>query len=174
MEEFEHMKSKLVIALVILGAVLSSMGPLAAQTPPPTSLAGSWQFTLIPGNPTGPTIHALATFTSDGSVIETDSSEVVSTSQTARSGFRAATPGHGIWQPAPAFGNLFIQFISLVVNQNESLYARKTVTIGGALDSTGNNFSGSYAYALVDPNGGMLATGSGTVAGQRIPHPLLP
>jgi hypothetical protein len=85
-----------------------------------------------------------------------------------------ATGGHGIWQPAPAFGNLFIQFISLVVNPNGSLYARKTVTITGALDSAGNNFSGSYGYVLADPNGGVLATGSGAVAGQTIPHPLLP
>jgi hypothetical protein len=171
------MKSKLVVALLSLGAVLFAMEPLTGQTPPP-SLAGSWQLTMLPGNPnaavTEPTIYVLATFTSDGSMIESDSSEVVSIPPSARSGLRAATAGHGIWQPAPAFGNLFIQFISLVVNQNATLYGRKTVTIIGALDTTGNNFSGSYSYVLVDPNGGLLATGSGTVTGQRIPHPVLP
>ena len=171
------MKSKLVIALVILGAVLSGLEPLAAQSPTPAPLAGSWQLTLTPSrqNPpaTAPTIYALATFTSDGSAIETDSSEVAPISPAVMTGVRA-TAGHGIWQPAPAFGNLYIQFINLVVNSNGSLYARKTVTIGGALDSTGNNFSGSYSYVLTDPNGGVLATGSGTAAGQRIPHPALP
>ena len=50
------------------------------------------------------------------------------------------TPSHGIWQPAPAIGNLFIQFISLMVNPNASLHARRIVTIIRALDSTGNNF----------------------------------
>ena len=171
------MKSKLVIALVTFGAVLSGAGSLAAQTPTPPPLAGSWQFTLTPAhsNPPGtaPTIYALATFTLDGSAIETDSSEVAPVSPAMTTGIRA-TAGHGIWQPAPAFGNLYIQFINLVVNPNGSLYGRKTVTIGGALDSTGNNFSGSYSYVLTDPNGGVLATGSGTATGQRIPHPLLP
>jgi hypothetical protein len=79
MEENERdMKSKLVIALVIFGAVLLNMEPLAAQSTTPPPLAGSWQLTLTPTprNPpvAAPTIHALATFTSDGSVIETDSS----------------------------------------------------------------------------------------------------
>ena len=171
------MKSKLIVVSVIFGAVLSGLEPLAAQSPTPPPLAGSWQFTLTPArsNPptTAPTIYALATFTSDGSAIEADSSEVAPISPAVTNGFRA-TAGHGIWQPAPAFGNLYIQFINLVVNSNGSLYARKTVTIGGALDSTGNNFSGSYSYVLTDPSGGVLATGSGTAAGQRIPHPALP
>jgi hypothetical protein len=169
------MKSTFIIALVVFGAVLSSLEPLAAQTPTPPPLAGSWQLTLTPAppNPTTSTIHALATFTSDGSVIETDSTEVSPISPSVKTAARG-TGGHGIWQPGPAFGNLYIQFISLVVNPNGSLFARKTVTIGGALDSGGNNFSGSYGFVLADPNGGVLATGSGTVAGQRIPHPLLP
>jgi hypothetical protein len=170
------MKSKLVIALVTFGAVLSCVGPLAAQSPTPPPLAGSWQLTLTPARPTPPgtppTIYALATFTTDGSMIETDSSEVAPVAPAVTALY--ATAGHGIWQPAPAFGNLYIQFISLMVNQNGSLYARKTVTMGGALDSTGNNFSGNYSFVLADPNGGVLATGSGTVTGQRIPHPLLP
>jgi hypothetical protein len=171
------MKSKLIIVSVIFGAVLSGLEPLAAQSPTPPPLAGSWQLTLTPAHPnppgTAPTIYALATFTSDGSTIETDSSEVAPMSPTATTNIRA-TGGHGIWQPAPAFGNLFIQFINLVVNPNGSLYARRTVTISGALDSAGNNFSGSYSYVLTDPTGGVLATGSGTAAGQRIPHPALP
>jgi len=169
------MKSKIVIAWLGLGAVLFALEPLTAQTPP--SLAGSWQFTLTPGTPNPePAIHALATFTSDGSMIETDSSEValIISPSVRLGGARAGTPGHGIWQAAPAVGNLYLQFISLIVNQNATLYARKTVTIFGALDSNGNNFSGTYSYVLADANGVTLGTGSGTVAGQRIPHPLLP
>jgi hypothetical protein len=170
------MKTKLVISLVIFGAVLSGMGAPASQPTTP-SLAGSWQLTLTPAGPfptPNATVQALATFTSDGSVIETDSSELALISPAVVATAIRATPGHGIWQPAPAVGNLFIQFISLVVNQNQSLYARKTVTINGVLDSAGNNFSGTYSYVLVDPNGHVLNTGSGTVSGQRIPHPLLP
>ena len=84
------------------------------------------------------------------------------------------TPGHGIWQPGSAVGNLFIQFISLMVNPNTTLHAKKIVTITAALDSTGNHFSGNYHDELVDPTGHIITMGSGTVTGQRIPHPLLP
>ena len=171
------MKSKLVVAAVILVAVIVGMRPLAAQTP---SLAGSWQLTLTPSpnpNPTPgviePVILALATFTTDGSVIETDSSQVAAIASSVRN-IRAGTAGHGIWQPAPVPGNLFIQFISLIVNPNGTLYLQRKVTIAGAMDPSGNNFSGSYSFTLTNPIGGFVGTGSGTVAGQRIPHPPLP
>ena len=77
-------------------------------------------------------VAALATFTSDGSVIETNATEVVPmmVERTAVYG----TPGHGIWQPGPAISNFFIQFISLLLNQNETLHAKKIVTITGSLD----------------------------------------
>jgi hypothetical protein len=42
------------------------------------------------------------------------------------------------------------------------------------LDSTGDHFSGSYDFELVDPTGHAITRGSGTVTGQKIPHPLLP
>jgi hypothetical protein len=83
------------------------------------------------------------------------------------------TPGHGIWQPGPVAGRLFIQFVSLLVNRNATLHATKTVTIMIGLDASGNNFSGSYNFELVDP-AGHVKTGSGTITGQKIPHPLLP
>jgi hypothetical protein len=149
---------------------------LVAQSTNSTSLAGSWQFTLIPVSPAGfalGPIEALATFTEDGSVVETDSTEVIRATGLAGNTIYA-TPGHGIWQPAPAVGNLFIRFTSLLVNHNGTLHARKIATISGALDSTGNNFKGNYGFELVDPTGRTIASGSGTVKGQRIPHPLLP
>jgi hypothetical protein len=61
-----------------------------------------------------------------------------------------------------------------MVNPNTTLHAKKIVTITGALDSTGNHFSGNYHFELVDPTGHIITMGSGTVTGQRIPHPLLP
>jgi hypothetical protein len=131
---------------------------------------------LTPVRPTASVpvrVSALATFTSDGSVVETDATEVTPTLNTAGTTVRG-TPGHGIWQSGPAFGTLFIQFVSLLVNENETLHAKKIVTITGSLDSTSNHFEGSYSYELVDPAGVVMATGSGTVTGQRIPHPLLP
>ena len=170
------MRRKLTLACLSLGIILSASQPLAAQVTAQLSLAGSWQLTLTPATPTASAlipIQGLATFTSDGSVIEADATEVVPTIGSAGTTVYG-TPGHGIWQPGPAVGNLFIQFISLLVNHNETLHARKIVTITGALDSTGNHFRGNYDYELIDLTGHVIATGSGTVSGQKIPHPLLP
>ena len=169
-------RTLLFAGIICCGTALSASQPLVAQTTNSTSLAGSWQFTLIPVSPAAVAlvpIEALATFTKDGSVVETDSAEVIPATGSAGNTIYA-TPGHGIWQPAPAVGNLFIRFTSLLVNHNGRLHARKIVTISGALDSTGNNFKGSYGFELVDPAGRTIGSGSGTVEGQRIPHPLLP
>lgn len=170
-------KQRFLITCAALALVPTISEPLPAQIASP-SLAGSWQLTLIASTPAlsarpvAP-IPALATFTEDGSMIETDATEVVA--MTTSSGAPVyATPGHGIWQPGPVVGRLFIQFVNLLVNPNESLYAKKTVTITGALDSTGDRFRGGYSFELVDPTGQVIATGSGTVTGERIPHPLLP
>jgi hypothetical protein len=172
------MKSILLLACVSLGTILSTSQLATAQTTTLPSLAGSWQLTLIAGGPPASSpavlpIPGLATFTPDGSVVETDATEVVPTIVSTGATVHGS-PGHGIWQPGPAFGTLFIQFISLLVNQNEMLHAKKIVTITGGLDATGNHFSGNYNFRLVDPTGHAITTGSGTVTGQRIPHPLLP
>jgi len=170
------MRRKLVLTCMSFGLLLLAIEPLAAQATSPPSLAGSWQLTLTPVSPLASVpmpIQSLATFTLDGSVIETDASEVIPMMNAAGTAVYA-TPGHGIWQPGPAVGNFFIQFISLLVNQNETLHAKKIVTITGALDSTGNHFSGNYHFELVDPTGHIITMGSGTVTGEKIPHPLLP
>ena len=173
----KNMRRKLVLTCMSLGLILSAIQHLAAQSTHPPSLAGSWQLIFTPASPTpSPAVApvpGLATFTSDGSVVETDGTEVVPKLIAAGTAVYS-TPGHGIWQPAPAVGTLFIQFISLRVNHNATLHAKKIVTISGALDSTGNHFNGNYDYELVDPTGRIITTGSGTVTGQRIPHPLLP
>ena len=97
------MRGKLLFACMSFGLSLSAVEPVAAQAANLPSLAGSWQLTLTPVSPTASVpvrVAALATFTSDGSVIETDATEVVPmmVERTAVHG----TPGHGIWQPGPA------------------------------------------------------------------------
>jgi hypothetical protein len=169
------MRQKPLLACISLGLALSVSHPLAAQTGQP-SLAGSWQLTFIANSPTLVAvvpIQGLATFTSDGSVVETDATEAAPMT-TAGGTSIYGTPGHGIWQPGPVVGHLFIQYINLLVNPNATLHAKKTVTITGSLDSTGNDFSGNYRFELVDPTGHIITTRMGTVSGQKIPHPLLP
>jgi hypothetical protein len=170
------MYKKLLVCL-FSGLVLLALQPLAAQTPNTSPLVGSWLITLTPNSPpvTPPVvpISGLATFTSDGSVIETDATEVVPTIAVTGS-TTYGTPGHGIWQPSPAIGHLFIQFFSLVVNPDTTLHAKKTFTITVSLDATGTQMSGGYSFLVVDPTGHAITMGSGTVSGQKIPHPLLP
>ena len=173
------MRRKLVLACMFSGLILLAIQPVAAQGNSPSSLVGSWQLTFVANTPPVPVtppvvpVPGLATFTSDGTVVETDATEVVPVVISAGTA-AYGTPGHGIWQPGPAIGNLFIQFYSLMVNQNTTLHSKKIVTITGALDSTDSHFSGNYSFELVDPSGHVLGTGSGTVTGQKIPHPLLP
>ena len=76
------MTRKLVLAGMFSGLILFAIQPLAAQSQNQPPLVGSWQLTLTPNAPPVTTppvipIPALATFTADGSMIETDGTEVV-------------------------------------------------------------------------------------------------
>jgi hypothetical protein len=163
------------LAGIFCALSLQAISPALAQSNIP-SLAGSWEFTLTPdhGGPAAPAIEGLATFTTDGSMIETDASEVVPVQSSAGGPVLRGTPGHGIWQPSPAFGQLFVRFTSLMVNPNATLRARRILTMNLALNAAGDQFSGSYSFEIVDPTGHALSTGSGTVTGQLMVHPLLP
>ena len=168
------MKQKLAIACMCSWLTLLSIQRLEAQVGNSPTLVGSWQFTFKPNSVApAPPFPGLATFTSDGTAIETDATEVIPLMIAVTPAVHG-TPGHGIWQPGPTIGSLFVQFVSLIVNRNATLHAKKTVTITGELDSTGNNFSGGYSFELADPEGHVIKAGSGTLTGQKIPHPLLP
>ena len=144
---------------------------MAAATP---SLAGSWQITLTPTAPPVPTapISGLATFTSDGSVIETDTSEVVpGVGSTGAATY--GTPGHGIWQVTPALTNLYAQYYSLAANPDGSLASKNITGMVVTLNSDGTAFSGRYTTTQASASG-QTTTTSGTIKGQLIPHPALP
>jgi hypothetical protein len=175
------MKVKLTLACVSLGIVLAAVSHLGAQTATPPSLPGSWQLTFVPASPTAaspttaPTaaIQGLATFTADGSLVETDATEVIpgiASTNTTTSG----TPGHGIWQTGPAAGNFFIEFMSLVVNHTGVLEDRRIVTITGAIDMTGNHFTGNFESHLISPAGHVSDASMGSFTADRIVHPALP
>jgi hypothetical protein len=155
-------------------AILTQPTSAAAATP---SLAGSWQITLTPitVSPTpAAQIAGLATFTTDGSVIETDTSEVVpGVSSTSSGSATYGTPGHGIWQVSPAITNLIVEYISLVANSDGSVEARNLTTMIVALTSTGTGFAGTYTTTTASSSGQSKTT-SGMVKGQLIPHPALP
>ena len=164
---------------ISLAAILSTVAWLTpivyAQGATPT-LTGSWQFSLTPGSRSGSnkSIPGLATFTSDGSVVETDGTEVVPSPTKPGAPLTFGTPGHGIWQPSPAIPNWFVRFINILVNVDGTFRAKKTVDMTVGLNSTGDSFNGDYSFVVTDAAGHLLSRGSGTVNGQLIVHPLLP
>ena len=169
------MRSNLLLASIVGGLMAMAVQPITAATVTP-ALTGSWQFTLTPSTPPVPPvaqIPGLATFTADGSVIETDGTEfvpMVSSTPLAN----PSTPGHGIWQPGPAVGTLYVQYISLALDTNGGLYARNVTTMILSLNNAGNQFSGTYTTAQATVSGTTRIVASGKVSGQLIPHPALP
>ena len=139
--------------------LLVALNPVMAQTTTPT-LVGSWEFTATPettSNASPPAIEGLATFTSDGTAIETDTTGILG----------RVSPGHGIWQNGPIPGGyLFVRFTSLVPNLNGTLHSKQILTMFLTLNSTGDEFSGPYDFQIVNASGGIISNGKGTVAGK--------
>ena len=168
------MTNRTLLTMTIFGLIALFALPFSVNAAAP-SLAGSWQFTLTPTSPTPPVIPipGLATFTTDGSMIETDGLEIaVKPPSTASATFNS--PGHGIWQLGPSLTFFYVQYFSIVANKNGSLNATNNTTMNLTPDSTGTKFTGTYVTELVNPAGMILKTTSGTVAGTLIPHPALP
>lgn len=166
----------------LLGLMAVSFQPLAAaqldavgKTTSP--LVGSWKFTLNPTTTTPPIPAAtpgLITFTSDGTAIETDGLEVAprpgaSTTTPVTYG----TPGHGAWGPGPDATGYAVSVVSLAVSPNGALHSTNTYLFLLNLDSTGNQFSGTFGLSETLP-GGQTVTISGNVTGEKITAPLLP
>jgi len=168
------MSRRTLLASIVCGLIAIAVQPMSAVAATP-SLAGSWQFTLTPtAPPTPPVIQipGLATFTTDGSVVETDGSEFVPNPPSATP-INPSTPGHGIWQLANTPVTLYVQYFSLVLNADGSLYARNVTAMFVTLNSKGNRFTGSYTTDQLI--GGVTKTlSNGTVSGQLIPHVPLP
>ena len=168
------------LPFIFCSLVVLAIQPMLAQSgPTASSLAGSWEFTLTPtpgpmANPVAILIGGLATLTTDGSLVETDTTEVVPVQAGPGKPVVYGTPGHGIWQSGPAIGSWFVRFTSLVANSNGTLYAKRILSMTVMLNAPGNQFSGGYGFEVVDITGRVITTGSGSVTGQLMVHPALP
>ena len=168
---------KTLLVSIVCGLMLLLAQPKSLLAAKP-SLAGSWELTLTPNTPpTPPAIEfpGLATFTTDGSMVETDGTELAPTvSATGAPAF--GTPGHGIWQLGPCLCNFYIQYISLGVNANGTLNSKSVTvaTVTTATTTSGPTFTGQYTTTTTGPAGTPPKTTTGAITGQLIPHPLLP
>ncbi len=168
------MSKRMLFVAIFCGLIALLAQPVSLRAAAP-ALTGSWQFTLTQTSPTVTAqIPGLATFTSDGSMTETNGLELVPVVGTTATGAGHASAGHGIWQLGPSMTFFYIQYYSVVVNSNGALISTNITTMDVTPTSTGTNFSGSYTTATVNPSGITLKTVSGTVSGQLIPHPPLP
>jgi hypothetical protein len=159
--------NRIILVACVPLLLLVALSPVIAQTTKPT-LVGSWEFTATPETTSyasPPTIEGLATFTSDGTAIETDTTGILG----------RVSPGHGIWQKGPIPGGyLFVRFTSLMPNLNGTLHAKQILIMFLTLNSTGDEFSGPYDFQIVNAGGDIISNGKGTVAGKLMVHPLLP
>jgi len=173
------MSRRTVFAYIVCGLIATIVQPIVqpmSAAPATPSLAGSWQFTLTPTTPPTPPvveIAGLATFTTDGSVIETDGSEFVPIPSATTPVARPSTPGHGIWQLANTPITLYVQYFSLVFQADGALYAKYVTTMFVTLNNTGDLFTGTYTTDQVIGNVTKKLS-SGTVSGQLMPHVPLP
>ncbi len=169
------MFKKTLLAPTVCGLLLLLAPHVSAATKP--ALIGSWQLTFTPSTPTPPAISipGLATFTTDGSVIETDGSQVAP-GPGSSTGVTYGTPGHGVWQLLPALTGFYIQYISVSVNPDGSLYAKNVTVASVAVTGSGTavTLTGQYTTTSTGPTGTPPRTTTGTLTGQLIPHQPLP
>jgi hypothetical protein len=176
------MSRKMLSTYLLCGLILLAIPSARAQSGTlANGLVGSWELTLTPNADKAlKEISGLTTFTSDGTVIETDTSEsmpmpVSAQLDTGRE--RAAvfgTLGHGIWQPFPVPPYLFIRFTSLFANPDSTLHSQRTVTMIVRLNSKGDKFGGSYSFVVLERTGQTIMTGSGMVKAQLMVRTPLP
>jgi hypothetical protein len=171
------MSKKTLIASIICGLFAFLVQPMSLAGAS-SSLAGSWQITLVPTTPPASptiTIPGLATFTTDGSVIETDGAELAPTAASTGAVI-FGSPGHGIWQLLPSRTGFYVQYISVSVDSTGALSATSvtTMTVTPVAATAFTQFTGQYTIVQSDASGLVAKTTSGTIQGQLIPHPKLP
>ena len=173
------MSTKLLLTPIVCGllALVAQPKPLSAAKP---SLAGSWTLRFVQSTPT-PTppvteFPGLATFTADGSLVETDGSELAPHPSATVTGSAAfGSPGHGIWQLTPSMTGFYIQYLSFSVNANGTVNSTSITTATVSMTTStsgGTTISGDYTTTTT--SGTITKVSSGTLTGQLIPHPALP
>jgi hypothetical protein len=170
------MSRKLLLIVILLCLAAGIIGRGLAQTQPaPGLLVGSWELTLYTDmvGPREGSVPALVTFTSDLTAIADGGAGTLTPFWPPHRG-SSVTTAHGIWQPSPAVGNFYVHVISLSIDSSGILNTKADFTMTVGLNETGDKLSGGYSFQMTGPGGDIVASGSGTVTGQLIPHALLP
>ena len=151
-------------------ALAATVHPAAAQEATPEAMAahpivGSWRVSLTVDGAMDQDA-ALDTFTADGTVIA--SVKPVSPAPPGAPFAQIfASLMHGTWT---VVGPNQVAFTIVRLQTDEKGNYLGTVTVPAVLDvrSDGQGLSGSFTYAVADPAGKVVATGTGTAEGTRI------
>ena len=124
---------------------------VGAQNP-----AGSW---IVEVSPTiQPHFVSLVTITSDGGIVETNSLAL---------GSPPESPGHGNWiRTGPR--SFATTFVNLLVDDQGGFAGTARVRSRVRLNKAGNVFTGPFQVDILDPDGNLLFSDSGTARGTRI------
>jgi hypothetical protein len=146
---------KIWLSLIAFGLLLPGLTANAESSLNAQVLTGTWlmKVTPDPGPQAPPPFTALITFTGDHNFVSTETDEQVITQ-----GIWARTGDH-------QFSLTGYQFEFEVLNIfNGTFKVRAKFT----LDRDGEHFDGRYRVDFYDPNGNLLFSGDGGLAGNRI------
>jgi hypothetical protein len=142
-----------VLAIASQGARL---GATPHTHPVEQTIVGSWFVTVTPN--IMPAFVGLITATADGGLIETNALTLASSLE---------SPGHGRWIHT-TYGKYAITFVNLEVNPDGSFAGTGKVRAKLTLAPSGDDISGTFDVDILDPNGVVLFSDSGTVSATRI------
>jgi hypothetical protein len=135
------------------------------------TIVGAWTIKFV--SPTSPPqfqpIPGVITFTSDGTVLESDGGEVA---PTVIPGVptQYGTAGHGVWK-CGEYGEVTLKLIEVFVFPDDTLSATGTLKFTLKLNANGDAFAGSGTFKFIDPKGNVLASGTEDLQGKRITIP---
>jgi hypothetical protein len=155
-------------SLLLVTAVILALAYADARAQGPDhQLVGSWTatFTPIPGDPVQfAPIPALFTFTSDGTLVETDGGGLQPSPDLKMFG----SPGHGVWRKLKDHTYEFKNVIIVINAVDATLFLTITVHMTVVLDKSGDKFKGNGTFKVVDTNGAVLIEGPENISGTRI------
>jgi hypothetical protein len=144
-------RSMLRLLSVVLASAVIALWPAAAGAQPSVSdpLIGTWVVAVTPA--AGPAFSVISVFHSDGTYVHIDTN-------------RNTALGEWVQIDGLKYRNGFQLF---TFDQSGTYAGTTTVHIELALDESLDAFTGTYEFKIVDSNGKVTASGSGTRAGKR-------
>ena len=152
----------LVFALTLLAGALAAQSDTARNP-----IIGTWEISFYSSAnpPAFKPIPGLITFTSDGTVIESDGGEVAPTSTPV--GTQYGTTGQGVWQDEGEKG-IHMKLIEIFANSDNTLGARGVLRFALQVNEAKNTIAGEGNFVFYDPKGNVLANGTENIRGWRV------